>query len=67
MTTRPADEQSAAAPRSAHILVGTSCWSCGAETAKEVRRQGRGQRFAWSCATCDVEWTGPGRELPRSA
>jgi hypothetical protein len=50
------------------LVVRTSCWSCGAWIRKAVPvRQRDHQHFSWSCEACDVAWTGPGSELPRSA
>lgn len=68
MTTRDDHAEPGTGVPDGHVLVSTSCWSCGAGLRKVVRFQQRHhQHFTWSCDACDVAWTGPGAELPRSA
>jgi len=51
-----------------HVLVSTSCWSCGASLGKHVPIRHRNHKhFTWTCEDCDVAWAGPGSALPRSA
>ena len=41
-------------------VVGTACWSCGAQLYKTVPRRRRGSgHVLWTCDDCGVLWSEP--------